>query len=158
MNISAWSIRNPIPAAMIFVMLTLGGLFAFKAMKVQNFPDMDLPVVIVTAVLPGASPSQLESDVARKIEDAVAKLQGLKHITTTLTDGAATVAAEFVLEKPIQEAVDDVRSAVSRVRSDMPSDLRDPVVTKLGPGRATHPGVRHLLGPHGRPAVVLVRR
>ncbi len=131
MNISAWSIRNPIPAAMLFVMLTLGGLFSFQAMKVQNFPDMDLPVVIVTAALPGASPSQLESDVARKIEDSVAKLQGLKHITTTLTDGAATVAAEFVLEKPIQEAVDDVRSAVSRVRSDMPSDLRDPIVTKL---------------------------
>ncbi|MDQ8000170.1 MAG: efflux RND transporter permease subunit [Bordetella sp.] len=131
MNVSSWSIRNPIPAAMIFVLLTLAGLFSFKQMKVQNFPDMDLPVVIVTAALPGASPSQLENDVARKIENAIATLQGLKHVTTTLTDGSATVAAEFVLEKPIQEAVDDVRSAVSRVRSDMPTDLRDPIVTKL---------------------------
>ena len=56
MNVSAWSIRNPIPAAMLFVLLTLAGLMAFHTMKVQNFPDMDLPVVIVTAALPGAAP------------------------------------------------------------------------------------------------------
>ena len=131
MNLSAWSIRNPIPAAMIFVLLTLAGLLSFQAMKVQNFPDMDLPVVNVTASLPGAAPGQLESDVARKIENAIATTQGLKHITTTLTDGTATISAEYRLEKPVQEAVDDVRSAVSRVRSDMPADLRDPIVNKL---------------------------
>ncbi|RYF22955.1 MAG: efflux RND transporter permease subunit, partial [Comamonadaceae bacterium] len=131
MNLSAWSIRNPIPAAMLFVLLTLAGLLSFSAMKVQNFPDMDLPVVMVTAALPGAAPGQLESDVARKIENAIATTQGLKHITTTLVDGTATIAAEFQLEKPVQEAVDDVRSAVSRVRADMPADLRDPIVAKL---------------------------
>ena len=131
MNLSAWSIRNPIPAVMLFVLLTLAGLLSFHAMKVQNFPDMDLPVVMVTAVLPGAAPGQLESDVARKIENAIATTQGLKHITTTLTDGVATIAAEYQLEKPVQEAVDDVRSAVSRVRADLPADLRDPIVAKL---------------------------
>ncbi|QIL83001.1 efflux RND transporter permease subunit [Diaphorobacter sp. HDW4A] len=131
MNLSAWSIRNPIPAAMIFVLLTLAGLLSFRAMKVQSFPDMDLPVVNVTASLPGAAPGQLESDVARKIENAIATTQGLKHITTTLTDGTAIIAAEYRLEKPVQEAVDDVRSAVSRVRADMPADLRDPIVNKL---------------------------
>ncbi|XDF35301.1 efflux RND transporter permease subunit [Paracidovorax avenae] len=131
MNLSAWSIRNPIPAAMLFVMLTFAGLLSFRAMKVQNFPDMDLPVVMVTAALPGAAPGQLETDVARKIENAIATTQGLKHITTTLVDGTATIAAEYRLEKPVQEAVDDVRSAVSRVRADMPADLRDPIVTKL---------------------------
>ena len=131
MNLSAWSIRNPIPAVMLFVLMTLAGLLSFRAMKVQNFPDMDLPVVMVTAVLPGAAPGQLESDVARKIENAIATTQGLKHITTTLTDGVATIAAEYQLEKPVQEAVDDVRSAVSRVRADLPADLRDPIVAKL---------------------------
>ncbi|MHA7599238.1 efflux RND transporter permease subunit [Alicycliphilus sp. T452] len=131
MNLSAWSIRNPVPAAMLFVLLTLAGLLSFSAMKVQNFPDMDLPVVMVTAALPGAAPGQLESDVARKIENAIATTQRLKHITTTLVDGTATIAAEYQLEKPVQEAVDDVRSAVSRVRADLPADLRDPVVTKL---------------------------
>ncbi|NML42729.1 efflux RND transporter permease subunit [Ramlibacter sp. G-1-2-2] len=131
MNVSASSIRNPIPAVMLFVMLTFGGLLAFKWTKVQNFPDIDLPTVNVTASLPGASPSQLETDVARKLENSIATVQGLKHIYTTVQDGVVTVMAEFRLEKPVQEAVDDVRSAVSRVRADMPADLRDPIVSKL---------------------------
>src|SRR3954462_10099039 len=131
MNVSAWSIRNPIPAVMLFVLLTFGGFVSFNAMKVQNFPDIDLPTVTVSASLPGAAPSQLETDVARKLENAIATIQGLKHITTKVQDGVATLTVEFRLEKPVQEAVDDVRSAVARVRSDLPSDLRDPVVSKL---------------------------
>ena len=131
MNVSAWSIRNPIPAVMLFVLLTFGGLLSFNAMKVQNFPDIDLPTVTVSAALPGASPSQLETDVARKLENSIATITGLKHITTKVQDGAATLIVEFRLEKPVQEAVDDVRSAVQRVRADLPADVRDPVVTKL---------------------------
>jgi multidrug efflux pump subunit AcrB len=131
MNVSAWSIRNPIPGVLLFIMLTLAGLVAFKAMKIQQFPDIDLPTVTVTASLPGASPSQLETEVARKIENQIATLQGVKHIYTTVQDGSAIVTAEFRLEKPTQEAVDDVRAAVARVRSDLPGDLRDPVISKL---------------------------
>lgn len=131
MNVSAWSIRNPIPAVMLFVLLSFAGLLSFNAMKVQNFPDIDLPTVTVSASLPGAAPSQLETDVARKLENSIATIQGLKHITTKVQDGAATLIVEFRLEKPVQEAVDDVRSAVQRVRADLPADVRDPVVTKL---------------------------
>jgi multidrug efflux pump subunit AcrB len=131
LNVSSWSIRNPIPAVMVFVLLTFGGVLAFKGMKIQNFPDIDLPTVSVTAALPGAAPSQLETDVARKIENSLATVQGLKHIYTKVQEGVVTVTAEFRLEKPVQEAVDDVRSAVSRVRADLPSDLRDPVIAKL---------------------------
>ena len=131
MNVSAWSIRNPIPAVMLFVLLTFGGLLSFQAMKVQNFPDIDLPTVSVTASLPGAAPAQLETEVARKLENSIATLQGLKHITTKVQDGGVTITAEFRLEKPVQEAVDDVRSAVARVRADLPGDVRDPVVNKL---------------------------
>jgi len=131
MNVSAWCIRNPIPAMMLFVLLSFAGLLSFQSMKVQNFPDLDLPTVTVSASLPGASPSQLETEVARKIENAVATLQGLKHITTKVQDGSVTITTEFRLEKPVQEALDDVRSAVSKVRADLPGDLRDPVVTKL---------------------------
>jgi multidrug efflux pump subunit AcrB len=131
MNVSSWSIRNPIPAVMLFVLLSFGGVLSFNAMKVQNFPDIDLPTVIVTASLPGAAPAQLETDVARKIENAIATLQGLKHIYTKVQDGAVTITAEFRLEKPVQEAVDDVRSAIARVRSDLPGDVREPIVTKM---------------------------
>ena len=131
MNVSSWSIRNPIPAVLLFIMLTLFGLMAFKGMKIQQFPDIDLPTVTVTASLPGAAPAQMETEVARKIENAVATLQGLKHIYTKVQDGTATVTVEFRLEKPTQEAVDDVRDAVSRIRADLPGDLKDPVITKV---------------------------
>jgi len=131
MNVSSWSIRNPIPGVLLFIMLTLIGLMSFRAMKIQNFPDIDLPTVTVTASLPGASPAQLETEVARKIENSIATLQGVKHIYTTVQDGSSITTAEFRLEKPTQEAVDDVRDAVSRVRSDLPTDLRDPIVSKV---------------------------
>ena len=131
MNVSAWSIRNPIPSVMLFVLLTFAGILSFNAMKVQNFPDIDLPTVNITAALPGAAPAQMETEVARKIENSIATVQGLKHIYTTVQDGVVTITAEFRLEKPVQEAVDDVRSAVSRVRSELPGDVRDPIVSKL---------------------------
>ena len=131
MNVSSWSIKNPIPAVMLFVLLTFGGMLSFNAMKVQNFPDIDLPTVSVSASLPGAAPAQLETEVARKLENSIATVQGLKHIYTKVQDGGVSITAEFRLEKPVQEAVDDVRSAVARVRSDLPADVRDPIVTKV---------------------------
>jgi multidrug efflux pump subunit AcrB len=131
MNVSAWCIKNPIPSVMLFVMLTLIGLMGFKGMKIQQFPDIDLPTITVTASLPGAAPAQMETEVARKIENSVASLQGVKNIYTTVQDGVAIVTVEFRLEKNTQEALDDVRAAVSRVRSDLPGDLRDPVIGKV---------------------------
>jgi multidrug efflux pump subunit AcrB len=131
MNLSTWSIRNPIPSLLLFILLTLLGLMSFKAMKIQNFPDIDLPTVIVTASLPGAAPAQLETEVARKIENSIATIPGIKHIYAKIQDGNVTVTAEFRLEKEVAEAVDDVRDAVSRIRADLPQALRDPVVSKL---------------------------
>jgi multidrug efflux pump subunit AcrB len=131
MNVSSWSICNPTPAILLFLLLTLAGVIGFKAMKIQQFMDIELPMVIVTASLPGAAPAQMETEVARKIENSVATLQGVKHIYSKAQDGSVTVTVEFRLEKPLQEAVDDVRDAVSRIRSDLPGDLRDPVISKV---------------------------
>lgn len=130
-NISTWSIKNPVPSLILFILLTIAGFMSFSAMKIQNFPDLDLPTVTVVAALPGASPTQLENQVARKIENSLAKLQSLRHIYTKIQDGSVTITAEFRLEKDVQEAVDDVRSAVSEIRADMPSDLREPIVKKM---------------------------
>ena len=130
-NVSSWSIRNPIPAVMLFVLLTLGGLLGFQSMKVQQFPDIDLPTINVTANLPGAAPAQMETEVARRIENAVAAIPGVKNLYTKVQDGVAIVTVEFRLEKPTQEALDDVRAAVARIRSDLPGDLREPVISKL---------------------------
>ncbi|HEU0187516.1 MAG TPA: efflux RND transporter permease subunit [Gallionellaceae bacterium] len=131
MNVSAWSIRNPIPAVMGFAMLTFLGFMAFKAMKIQLFPDIDLPMITVTASMPGASPDQMEAEVARKIENALASAQGLKHLYTQVKDGTAIVSAEFRLERDSREALEDVRSTITRIRSDLPKEMLDPVINKV---------------------------
>ena len=118
MNFSSLSIKSPVPAIMLFALLTLAGLLAYRANPVQDFPDIELPIVTVSAQLAGAAPAQLETEVARKIEDSVASLQGVKNIMTKVLDGSVNVTVEFVLEKPIAEAVNDVRDAVARVRAD----------------------------------------
>ena len=131
MNVSAWSIRNPVPSLVLFVLLSLAGMLAFKSMKVQNFPDLDLPTIMVTATLPGASPGQMETEVARKIENAVVSVQGLKNIYTKVQDGSVLVTCEFRIEKPVQEALDEIRSAVNGVRTDLPAALLEPSIRKL---------------------------
>ena len=130
-NVSRWSIANPVPAIMLFLMLTAGGLYGFSRMKIQQFPDIELPTIVVSASLPGTAPAQMETEVARKIENSVATAQGVKHIYTKVQDGMATVTVEYRLEKPLQEAQDDTRDAVTRIRADLPTDLRDPVITKM---------------------------
>ena len=130
LNVSSWSIRNPIPSILLFLLLTFAGLMGFRAMKIQNMPDIDLPMVIVTASLPGAAPGQLETDVARKIENSVAALQGVKHIYTMIQDGTVTITVEFRLERETQEVLNEVRDAVQRIRADLPGAMRDPSITK----------------------------
>ena len=112
-------------------MLTFMGVMAFKAMKIQMFPDIDLPMITVTATLPGASPDQMEAEAVRKIENALASLQGLKHLYTQVKDGTAIVSAEFRLERDSRLALEDVRSAVARIRSELPQEMLDPVINKV---------------------------
>ncbi len=131
MNVSAWSIKNPIPATMLFILMSLAGIASFNSMKIQHFPDLELPTVNVSATLPGSTPEQLENEVARKIENSIASLQGLKHIYTTIGDGYINMTVEFHLEKPAQEALDDVQASVARVRGDLPAELHDPIINKL---------------------------
>jgi multidrug efflux pump subunit AcrB len=131
MNISAWSIRNPVPAVLLFVLLTVCGLLAFSKLQVQNFPDMDLPTIKISASLEGAAPTQLETEVARKIEDKLASLSLLDHITTTITDGSVSISVSFKLEKNSETALNEVRNAVDSAKSDLPSEMESPTVSKV---------------------------
>jgi multidrug efflux pump subunit AcrB len=130
MNFSSLSIKNPIPAIMLFMLLTLAGLISFQKLIVQDFPDIELPVVTVAAALPGAAPAQLETEVARKLEDSLATLAGVKNLYTVIHDGIVVVTVEFVLEKVLADAVNEVRDAVSQVRSDLPAEVNEPQVSK----------------------------
>ncbi|ARO32427.1 acriflavin resistance domain-containing protein (plasmid) [Rhizobium sp. NXC14] len=95
MNFSAFSIRNPIPAILLFVMFGFGELWAFKQLAVQYFPDMDLPTVSVTATHDEAAPTQLETEVARTIKDSLTSLSHLDHILTTIIDGTVSIKVSF---------------------------------------------------------------
>ncbi|WP_065755811.1 efflux RND transporter permease subunit [Bradyrhizobium paxllaeri] len=129
MNMATWSIRNPIPAIMLFAVLALAGFWGFRVLPIQSFPDLDLPVVNVTLIQPGAAPSQLETEVARKVEDSLATLGGLKHLRTSITDGQVAIRVEFVLEKNLSEALIETKDAVDRVRSELPLDVQPPTVS-----------------------------
>ncbi|HSI84550.1 MAG TPA: efflux RND transporter permease subunit, partial [Candidatus Methylacidiphilales bacterium] len=131
MNFATWSIRNPIPSILLFILLTLAGWRAFHKLSVQNFPDIDLPTVHITLAQPGAAPAQMETEVARKVEDSLATLSGLKHIRTAITDGMVQIFVEFVLEKKLSDALIETKDAVDRVRSDLPLDLLQPSVTAV---------------------------
>ncbi|MGR8928006.1 efflux RND transporter permease subunit (plasmid) [Rhizobium leguminosarum] len=131
MNFSAFSIRNPVPAILLFAMLAVGGLLAFKHLPVQNFPDMDLPTIKITATLDGAAPAQLETEVARTIEDNLASLSYLDHVTTTITDGTVSISVSFKLEKDSETALNEVRNAVDSAQADLPAQMQTPSVTKV---------------------------
>ena len=129
-NFSAYSIRNPIPAILLFILLSIAGVLSFKAIGVQDFPDIELPMITVEAQLPGAAPATLETEVARKLENSIATLQGIKNLYTKILEGIVVITVEFVLEKDPMEAVNDVRDAVTRVRAELPADVRDPTVLR----------------------------
>jgi multidrug efflux pump subunit AcrB len=102
MNFSAWSIRNPVPALLLFAVLTYVGLIGFAKLKVINFPDIEVPTITVTASLEGAAPSQLETEVARKIEDQIASLGGVEHVRTTVTEGSVSIRIAHVQNYPLR--------------------------------------------------------
>ena len=131
MNISAWSIRNPVPVVLIFILLSVFGLVGFGKLNIQDFPDMDMPTIQVSAVLEGAAPAQLEAEVARKIEDKLASLTLLEQINTTITDGAVALRVVFDIDKNSDVAMNEVRNAVDSARAELPASMNPPTVTKL---------------------------
>ncbi|MCK6491180.1 MAG: efflux RND transporter permease subunit [Planctomycetes bacterium] len=131
MNVSAWSIRHPVPAVLLFALLCALGLWSFHRLGIQHFPDIDFPAITVSAGLEGASPAQLETEVARKLEDAIAGVAGIEHLRTTITDGSVSLTVQFGLERNLGDALDEVRDAVERTRADLPADLPAPVVSKV---------------------------
>src|SRR5215469_2116810 len=134
MNFATWSIRNPIPAILLFALLALAGAWGFHNLPIQNFPDLDFPAVNITLTQPGAAPAQLETEIARKVESSLATLSGLRHIRTAITDGQVAITIEFVLEKNLSDAVIETKDAIDRVRSDLPVELLQPTVSSVNVG------------------------
>ncbi|WP_275784335.1 efflux RND transporter permease subunit [Pararhizobium gei] len=131
MNFSAWAIRNPIAPILGFALLLYLGIQSFFALPITRFPNIDVPVVAITVVQNGASPSELEMQVTKEVEDAVASIAGVDEIQSTVTDGQSVTSVVFRIEKPTEEAVQDTKDAIDRIRSDLPADVEEPVVTKI---------------------------
>lgn len=130
-NISAWSIRNPVPPIVLFIALCFAGVMSFMSMDVQNDPDIDFPVAIVTVAQPGAAPSELETQVTQRVEAAVRQVQGIDELSSTINEGQSVTAVQFALGTPIDRAVNEVRDAVSEIRSSLPEGILEPQIRRL---------------------------
>ena len=98
LNVSAWSIRKPIPSIVLFIVLIVLGVFSFRQLPITRFPNIDIPIVTVTVTQSGAAPSELQNQVTKRVEDAVAGVNGVKHIISTISEGLSTTTIEFRLE------------------------------------------------------------
>jgi hydrophobic/amphiphilic exporter-1 (mainly G- bacteria), HAE1 family len=130
-NVSAYSIRKPIPAVVLFVVLCLLGITSFMQLPITRFPNIDVPLISVTVTQPGAAPAELETQVAKRIEDAVAGVTGIKNILSTLTDGSSTTVVEFRLEVNTDRALNDVKDAVAKVRAELPRTVDEPIINRI---------------------------
>jgi hydrophobe/amphiphile efflux-1 (HAE1) family protein len=130
-NISAWSIKQPVPTIVLFLILTVLGLVAFPLLGIDSDPNVDIPAVTITVTQPGADPAELESQVTKKVEDAVAGLGNIDHIISTVTDGASSTNVNFILGTNSDRATNDVRNAVAQIRQNLPQDVNDPIVKRV---------------------------
>ena len=130
-NISAWSIKRPVPTLVLFLVLTVAGLVAFGQLGIDLNPNIDVPAVIVEVRQPGAGPAELETQITKKVEDAVAGLGNIDNLSSTVSDGSSTTVIEFDLGVDTDQVTNDVRDAVTRIRQDLPLDAQDPTVRRL---------------------------
>jgi HAE1 family hydrophobic/amphiphilic exporter-1 len=131
MLISDFAIKRPMITVVTMVALVVFGLFALLRLQTDEFPDVAPPFVSVSVVYPGASPEVVENEVLDPVEEAIASISGVKKMTGSAADGFANVLVEFVFEKPLQEATQDIRDAISAVRSDLPQEMEEPIIRKL---------------------------
>ena len=117
LNISAWSIRNPLPSIVFSIILLVLGWVSFTKLAVTRLPNADIPVISVAVAQFGAAPAELESQVTKTIEDGVSGVEGVRHISSSITDGLSVTTIQFALETNTDRALNDIKDAVTRVRA-----------------------------------------
>jgi len=131
LNVSAWSIRQPMPATVTFIVLVILGIFSFRSLPITKFPNIDIPIVQITITQSGAAPAELESQVTKKVEDAVASVNGLWHIISTVSDGSSVTTVQFYVGTNVDRVLNDVKDQISKIRSDLPRTIDEPIVSRL---------------------------
>ncbi|WP_231582102.1 efflux RND transporter permease subunit [Puniceibacterium sp. IMCC21224] len=128
---STWAIRSPIPALALFLVLCVVGMVSFFRLPVTQFPNIDIPIITVQVTQAGAAPSEIATQVAKPIETAVSDVTGVSHVSTTASEGVASITIEFDLEVDTDRALNDIKDAVTAARSELPDDVTEPQVRRL---------------------------
>ncbi|WP_294190082.1 efflux RND transporter permease subunit [uncultured Sphingomonas sp.] len=130
-NISAWSIRNPVPSIVLFLILTVMGVVSFIRMDINQQPDIDFPGVVISINQPGAAPSELETQVTQRVEAAVRSLEGIDEINSYVSEGDSTTVVQLAIGTPIDRAVNEARDAITQIRADLPDGITEPQVSRI---------------------------
>jgi len=133
MFLSNLSIRQPVFATMMMLALAVLGIASYRQLKVDQFPDVEFPVVTVTTVYTGASPETVEREVTKKIEEAINTVEGIKHVESTSQEGLSSIVVLFHLEIPTHVASQDIRAKVAAIRGELPRDIEEPIVQRIDP-------------------------
>ncbi|MEJ5341455.1 MAG: efflux RND transporter permease subunit [Thermogutta sp.] len=131
MTIADFAVRRPVATSCLIIGLTLLGLNAFRRMGLELMPKVDIPYITVVTVYPGASPEELEIDVAKRIEDAVSSIEGLKHVSSVCMENVCQTLLEFEMGVDVDIAATDVREKIDLIRSELPEDVEDPIIQKF---------------------------
>jgi multidrug efflux pump subunit AcrB len=131
LNISAWSIRHPLPSIVFSIILLVLGWVSFTKLAVTRLPSADIPVISVAVSQFGAAPAELESQVTKTIEDGVSGVEGVRHISSSITDGLSVTTIQFALETNTDRALNDVKDAVTRIRSNLPQNVNEPLIQRV---------------------------
>jgi len=131
MFLSDTSVRRPVAMSCLIIGLTLLGLNAARKMGLELMPKMDAPFITVTTIFPGASPEQIETDVAKRIEDQVVTIDGLKHVSSACMENVCQTFLEFELDVDVDIAATDVREKLDLIKADFPQDVEDPKILKF---------------------------
>ncbi|HMM59140.1 MAG TPA: efflux RND transporter permease subunit, partial [Candidatus Rifleibacterium sp.] len=131
MFLATASVKRPVAMSALLIGLTLLGIYSFFKMGLELMPKVDIPYITIVTVFPGASPEQIETDIAKRIEDRMMTLEGLKHISSTCMENACQTLLEFNLGTDVDVAATDVREKLDLARADMPEDVEDPKVLKF---------------------------
>ncbi len=134
--LAAISVKRPVFATVIILILSVIGLFAYAQLGVDRFPKVDFPVVSVITVLPGSAPDEVESEISDKVEAAVNTISGMDELRSISAEGVSQVLVTFVLEKDVEVAAQEVRDKVSAILSELPPGVQPPVITKMDPDAA----------------------
>jgi multidrug efflux pump subunit AcrB len=131
LNISAWSIRQPLPSIVLSVILLFLGWTSFVKLPITRLPNADIPIISVVVTQFGAAPAELEAQVTKTIEDGVSGVEGVRHISSSITDGISSTVIEFRLETNTDRALNDIKDAVTRVRGNLPRDVNEPLIQRV---------------------------